>query len=37
MSNPWTLAYNHPAFGGYTQEQIDEMTFAELQELLSYE
>jgi len=37
MSNPWTLAYNHPAFKGYTHEEIDEMTFAELQELLSYE
>ena len=37
MSNPWILAYTHPAFEGYTQEQIDEMTFDELKEILSYE
>ena len=37
MSNPWILAYTHPAFEVYTQEQIDEMTFDELQEILSYE
>jgi len=37
MNNPWTTAYNHPAFEGYTQEQIDEMTFGELQEILSYD
>ena len=37
MNNPWTLAYNHPAFEVYTQEQIDEMTFSELQEILNYD
>ena len=25
MNNPWTHAYNHPNFVGYTKEQIDEL------------
>ena len=37
MSNPWTNAYNHPKFVGYTKEQIDEMLMCELEEIYSYE
>jgi hypothetical protein len=35
MNNPWTNAYNHPNFAGYNKEQIDEMNFAELGELIA--
>jgi|TARA_R100000081_G_C4717679_1_gene116298 hypothetical protein len=35
--NPWERLYNHPAFESYTKEQIDEMTFAELHEILDYD
>lgn len=34
--NPWVIAYERFS-DQYTEEQINEMTFAEIQELLSYE
>jgi hypothetical protein len=37
MNNPWTNAYNHPKFSGYTKEQIDEMLMCELEEIYNYE
>jgi hypothetical protein len=37
MSNPWTNAYNHPKFVGFTKEQIDEMLMCELEEIYNYE
>ena len=37
MNNPWTNAYNHPKFAGYTKEQIDEMLMCELEEIYNYE
>ena len=32
--NPWKLAYNHEAFKEYTKEEIDEMLFCELEEII---
>jgi hypothetical protein len=37
MNNPWTNAYNHPNFVGYTKEQINEMLMCELEEIYNYE
>mgnify|MGYP003680467252 CR=1 FL=1 len=37
MSNPWTNAYNHPKFVGFTKEEIDEMLMCELEEIYNYE
>ena len=37
MNNPWTRAYDHPNFVGYTKEQIDEMLMCELEEIYNYE
>ena len=32
--NPWELAYKHEAFKEYTKEEIDEMLFCELEEII---
>ena len=37
MNNPWTNAYNHPKFVGFTKEEIDEMLMCELEEIYNYE
>ena len=37
MNNPWTNAYNHPKFVGFTKEEINEMLICELEEVYNYE
>ena len=32
--SPWKLAYKHKAFKKYTKEEIDEMLFCELEEII---